>query len=198
MKDGEICGPLSDGDFDAVLPEIEPGTKVYKDGWKEWRKLEDVPASELPAPPPEPPRDESAAQAAGFRRRAGAFVLDFILIRFLAGQFDGGGSYWQGSYGWNYSWSQSSAADFIGLAFWLTMIYETLMVHRFGWTLGKFIFGIRVSHEGRNLTLQRSALRVLAKKLNLLTLFIGYLMALWDRDKKALHDHLCQTRVFLR
>ena len=72
------------------------------------------------------------------------------------------------------------------------------MTHRFGWTLGKFAFGLRVSHEGRPPSLPRSLARVAAKKLNLVTLFLGYLMAAWNKDKKALHDHLCSTRVFLR
>jgi uncharacterized RDD family membrane protein YckC len=203
MRGGEIQGPMADEAFEALRRDLDPGTKVYKDGWKEWRKLEEVPGSEFPQPPPALPADESAAQPAGFMRRAGAFILDYLLIRWAVGFISGDGSGWQGwsSYGfssWNYSWSQNSASDYFGLAFWATLLYEAAMVARFGWTLGKFVFGIRVSHEGLKLSYGRSAARVLAKKLNWLTLGIGYLMALWDKDHKALQDHLCKTRVFLR
>lgn len=199
MKDGEICGPLSDAEFDAMRLSLPPATKVHKDGWEDWRKLEDVPAAELPAPPPLPPRDESASVAAGFMRRAGAFIFDYLLIRWLCSLMGLGGQFWNNGYGWSYSsWSENSVSDLFGTAFWITLAYETLMISRLGWTLGKFIFGIRVSHDGLNLNYQRSALRVLAKKLNWLTLGIGYLMVSWDKEKKGLHDHLCKTRVFLR
>jgi uncharacterized RDD family membrane protein YckC len=198
MKDGEICGPLDDAAFEAARPGISGDTKIYKDGWAAWRALEDVPASEFPKPPEAPALDESAAVPAGFGRRAGALILDYLLIRFLVGQLGLSGQVWQAAGGWQWSWSDTTAWDLLSWHFLFTAAYETLMTAKLGWTLGKFVFGIRVSHEGRPPSPLRALLRVGAKKLNWITLLIGYLMALWDKDKKALHDHLCKTRVFLR
>ena len=94
--------------------------------------------------------------------------------------------------------SDSSWTDYFGWATVFTGVYETLMIWRYGWTLGKFVFGITVMHDGRKLSWQRSLARLAAKKLNLATLMIGYVMALFDKDHKALHDYICKTRVFLR
>jgi uncharacterized RDD family membrane protein YckC len=204
MQDGEIRGPLGDLEFDHVRRSLDSSTKVHKEGWKEWRKLEDVPSSEFPQPPPPPPLDESLAKPAGFLRRAGAILIDYFLIRWLVGQLGLGGSFWHQDYSGNGFWgsyasySDSSWSDHLGWPFAFTLLYETLLTWRFGWTLGKFVFGIQVRHQGQKLSWQRSLMRVLAKKLNLITLMIGYLMAAWDKDQKALHDYLCKTRVFLR
>jgi uncharacterized RDD family membrane protein YckC len=200
MNEGELRGPLSEEEFLAVLPTLGEEAKLYKDGWKEWRRLGDVPASELPKPPePElPAQDESASRPAGFWRRAGALIVDTVLVQGIFG-FHGlsviSASMVNGQWSWN---GGEGLGGWLNWSFLVTLAYEGLMIHKFGWTLGKFIFGARVSHEGRLPTLQRSLLRVLAKKLNVFTLFLGYLMAAWNKDKKALHDHLCSTRVFLR
>lgn len=198
MKDGEIQGPLGDLEFDALRAEIAPETKVYKEGWKEWRRLGDVPASEFPQKPLPEPVDESAEKPASISRRAGAWILDFLIIRAAVTSLGQGGSFWwaPGSFSW--SLSDSSWSDWVGLATLATVVYETAMIHRLGWTLGKFVFGIKVLHEGRLLTWQRSLARVILKKLNWATMMIGYAVAFFDKDTKALHDHLCKTRVFLR
>jgi len=41
-------------------------------------------------------------------------------------------------------------------------------------------------------------LRYLASILSALTLGIGYLMVLWDSEKRTLHDLICGTRVIYR
>ena len=198
MKDGEIQGPLSDLEFGDLRLGIPPETKVFKEGWKEWRRLGEVPDSEFPGPPPLPPLDESRAKAASFGRRAGAWILDFLLIRFIVSQLGLSGEIWNTGHGWSWSMTDNSWTDHFGWVFWLTALYETLMIWRFGWTLGKFTFGVVVMHDGRKLSWQRSLARLAAKKLNLATFMIGYAMAAFDKDSKALHDYICKTRVFLR
>lgn len=205
MQDGEIRGPLSDGDFDLARRDFLPETKVYKEGWKEWRKLGDLSAADLPQAPPVAPLDESSSKASGFWRRVGALLIDYFLMRWLVGLFGLGNDvqHWSytgpGAFFSSYSFlSDYSWTDHLRWQFAFTLVYETLLTSYTGWTLGKFVFGLRVSHEGHLLSWQRSLLRVLAKKLNWITFLIGYLMAAWDKDHKALHDHLCSTRVFLR
>jgi uncharacterized RDD family membrane protein YckC len=41
----------------------------------------------------------------------------------------------------------------------------------------------------------RSTGRYFAKMLNGFTFYIGFLMAIWDDEKRALHDRICTTRV---
>jgi uncharacterized RDD family membrane protein YckC len=200
MQNGELRGPLSEEEFLALLPSLDENAKVYLEGWKEWRRVGDVPAAELPkAPEPEAPAlDESQARPAGFWRRAAALLVDTALVQGLFG-FHGlsGISATVVNGQWSFNGGEG-LGSWLNWSFLVTLAYEGIMVQRYGWTLGKFIFGMRVSHEGRRPSLKRSLLRVLAKKLNVFTLFLGYLMAAWNKDKKALHDHLCATRVFLR
>ncbi len=76
-------------------------------------------------------------------------------------------------------------------------IYEILMVGKYGATVGKMATGLKVvDHNGRPVTMARSAGRYFAKILSgLPTLMIGYLMAAFDAENRALHDRICSTRV---
>lgn len=75
-------------------------------------------------------------------------------------------------------------------------IYETLFVGRFGATPGKMVCHLKVVRpDGRPLTYMRSLCRYLAKVLNDFTFTIGYIIAGFDDEKRALHDRLCDTRV---
>jgi uncharacterized RDD family membrane protein YckC len=76
-------------------------------------------------------------------------------------------------------------------------VYEILMVGKYGATVGKMATGLRVvDHNGRPVTMGRSAGRYFAKILSgLPTLMIGYLMAAFDAENRALHDRICSTRV---
>jgi uncharacterized RDD family membrane protein YckC len=74
--------------------------------------------------------------------------------------------------------------------------YETWMVTRYGGTLGKMICRLRVVMiDGSNLTYGRSLGRHFAKYISGLTLWIGYIMAGVDDEKRSLHDRICDTRV---
>lgn len=78
----------------------------------------------------------------------------------------------------------------------ITMSYEVVLVGRYGATLGKMACGIRVvTAEGQPVSYLRALGRYWAKQLSALTCMIGYLIAFWDKEKRALHDHICNTRV---
>jgi uncharacterized RDD family membrane protein YckC len=63
-------------------------------------------------------------------------------------------------------------------------------------TLGKKICGIVVVDEhGSKLTMGEGFLRSLCRILSGMTLGIGYLIALFDQDNRALHDRLVKTLV---
>jgi uncharacterized RDD family membrane protein YckC len=75
-------------------------------------------------------------------------------------------------------------------------LYEILFIGKYGATPGKMLMKIKVvSPEGEPISYGRSTGRYFAKILSGLILYIGYLMAFWDPEKRALHDRICQTRV---
>jgi uncharacterized RDD family membrane protein YckC len=75
-------------------------------------------------------------------------------------------------------------------------LYEILMIGRFGATVGKMAMKVKVvTPEGAPISYARSTGRYFAKMLSGIILMIGYLMAFWDDQKRALHDRICQTRV---
>lgn len=63
-------------------------------------------------------------------------------------------------------------------------------------TPGKRLFGIYVmTKDGRRLTVLHAVGRYFAYLLSFITLYIGFFIAGWTREKTALHDIICGTRV---
>jgi len=74
--------------------------------------------------------------------------------------------------------------------------YEIFFIAKRGATIGKMIFGLKVIRaDGSPLSLGLSTGRYFAHFINTFTLGIGYLMAAFDVQKRALHDRICETRV---
>ena len=65
-----------------------------------------------------------------------------------------------------------------------------------GWSLGRALFGIRVTRrDGGEVGLWRLLARDLAHLLDTLPLFIGWLWPLWDRRRRTFADLLLRTEV---
>jgi uncharacterized RDD family membrane protein YckC len=63
-------------------------------------------------------------------------------------------------------------------------------------TPGKMACGLEVvSPEGFQISVMRGVGRYFAESLSSMILLIGYLMVLFDDEKRALHDRICNTRV---
>ncbi len=76
------------------------------------------------------------------------------------------------------------------------MAYEVFFVGKFAATPGKMACGLKVvTADGGTVSYARAVGRFFAKWLSNLTLLIGYIMAAFDYEKRALHDHICGTRV---
>jgi uncharacterized RDD family membrane protein YckC len=77
----------------------------------------------------------------------------------------------------------------------LAILYDGILIGRWnGQTIGKRICGIKViSADGRPCTMGQSFGRAVAQLLSVLTLFIGYIMAAFDEQKRALHDRIAYT-----
>jgi uncharacterized RDD family membrane protein YckC len=75
--------------------------------------------------------------------------------------------------------------------------YEVFMIGKYGATLGKMACKIKVvTADGGRVSYARALGRYFAKLLSSLTCMIGYIIALFDDPQhRALHDHICNTRV---
>jgi uncharacterized RDD family membrane protein YckC len=77
--------------------------------------------------------------------------------------------------------------------------YEVILIGKYGATLGKMAMKIKVViADGGRVTYARAAGRYFAKMLSAFTCMIGYAIALFDKEKRALHDHICNTRVIYK
>ena len=77
--------------------------------------------------------------------------------------------------------------------------YETLMIGKYGATLGKMAAKVRVvTAEGGKVSYARALGRYFSKFLSAMICAIGYIMAAFDEEKRTLHDRICNTRVITR
>jgi uncharacterized RDD family membrane protein YckC len=84
----------------------------------------------------------------------------------------------------------------IGLNVVIAASYEILMIGKYGATLGKMACKVRVvTAEGGQVSYARATGRHFAKILSWATCLIGFIMAFFDEERRALHDRICNTRV---
>ena len=78
----------------------------------------------------------------------------------------------------------------------LSLAYEVYFLSTKGATPGKMALGLKVTTaNGGPISPGLAAGRYFAKILSWLTLCIGFIIAGFDAEKRALHDHICGTRV---
>lgn len=78
----------------------------------------------------------------------------------------------------------------------IAVAYTVFFLGRFGATPGKMALKLKVRRsDGSDLTYGRAFGRHFADLLSSMTLLIGYIIAAFDDQKRALHDHICDTRV---
>jgi uncharacterized RDD family membrane protein YckC len=90
------------------------------------------------------------------------------------------------------------AVGAIGLFLGLTLLYELYCAGMAGQTVGMKLLGIRmISARGRAPGAGRGLLRVLGFVVSVVPGALGWLWAIFDREHRALHDHLAGTYVIL-
>ena len=78
----------------------------------------------------------------------------------------------------------------------LSCLYQGYFLSQKGATLGKMLMGLKVvTVDGGPITVSRAIGRYFASMLSSVILCIGYIMVAFDDQKRALHDHICGTRV---
>jgi len=134
-------------------------------------------------------------ELASLLHRGAAKVIDWFLAALLYG---GLVAFWAS----RIPFEQRSAAISVALFFvvpglWLTWLVCNALLG--GRTVGKRMCGLQViTDRGDPLGAGRNFGRIWAESLSWGLLFLGYLFAFLDRQKRTLHDHLCGTRVVLR
>ncbi len=81
----------------------------------------------------------------------------------------------------------------------VALSYEVVLIGKYGATLGKMACKIKVvTADGGRVSYLRSLGRYFSKMVSGMICAIGYIMAGFDSEKRALHDRMCNTRVVLR
>lgn len=130
-------------------------------------------------------------EPAGFNERFVAYVIDafpFVAGAHLTMHAAVNAGYVSRSTGGEWKWKLLWTGVYI--------IYETIFSSGGRATLGKFLLNLRVrAADGGNLSFGRALARAFSYFLSSLTLDLGYLMALFTPQKRALHDYVAGSRV---
>lgn len=147
--------------------------------------------------------DQPAALAyAGLQLRIVAFILDIMVLISFGMLFGAGtGAYLVVDSRLN-DGNLSDQAPYVAVAVLLAYVlaflplYHVLLWSWRGQTVGKMAVHIKVlSRTGGRVSLGRSALRLLGYAASVTPLFLGVVIALFDRERRALHDRLADTVV---
>ena len=199
---GKQLGPIDETELNRLvtLGAVRSDTLVWHEGLTSWQPLGVVRGM--------PP----AAAAAGGRRYGGfwirfvARVIDVILlgvinaiVRFPLMLMFGIGAGGLGRPGGGLIFAPAlmgvlGLSALIGIA--LGAAYEIYFLTAYGATPGKMALGLRVIRaDGGPISPMLALGRHFALWLSGIILMIGYIMAAFDPEKRALHDRICETRV---
>jgi len=212
-------GPVSDSEFARLAREkiIREDTLVWQHGMPDWKIYADI-VTTLPPPEIAPPIIEASAadvaailaenpaapRYAGFWIRAAAKLFDWVLLAIVSRQLarvmgladidvmqlvQGGMETLE-----PYTQRLMLLALLDSV---MRLAYYWFFLKRYAATPGKLMLGLKVVRaDGDPLThgliIGRFFSEVLAKYF---TLCVGYLVAAFDPEKRAMHDHFCNTRV---
>jgi uncharacterized RDD family membrane protein YckC len=154
---------------------------------------------------------ETAGIYGGFWIRAGAYMIDQIALFLVRLPFElalRAFVFWQMFQGSGNTptpfWQLRGVLIAYGLYFIFILAlhtaYYVFFVGRYGATPGKMALKLQIVRSDLSkVTYLRALGRYFAQALSgSLTLYIGYIMAGFDSEKRALHDYICDTRVIKR
>ncbi|HEY6347750.1 MAG TPA: RDD family protein [Bryobacteraceae bacterium] len=217
---GRQKGPVDDTSLDQLVTQgvVRDDTLVWNEGMSGWQPHASVRGTRA-APPPFAPTTAAYAAPASVVPAAphyGGFWIRFV-ARFIDGIILGATSaiirlplvaiFGLGSFAGlrNGNPEDVIAAlpgimGFFGLSFFIGiaigLAYEVFFLSTRGATPGKMVFGLKVIRaDGGPITPALAAGRYFAVWLSYLTLMIGFIIAGFDSQKRALEDHICETRV---
>ena len=160
-----------------------------------------VPVSQpiVPPPPPLPTRPlPTPLELARLGDRFLALILDMLVV---AAVFAVIGMYlavrWGGITESGFSLQGGAALMALGLVVVVALLYYWLSEGLFGATLGKAILGIGiVGGDDRRCTIKASAIRNALRLIDgLFVYLVGFLVAVFSKQRQRIGDHLARTRV---
>ena len=87
----------------------------------------------------------------------------------------------------------------VGIGLGIRAFYNIWFIGKLGATPGKMACGLRViCSDGEKVSYARATGRFFAEILSGMIFAIGYIMAAFDEQKRALHDRICDTRVIYK
>ena len=139
------------------------------------------------------------AQFAGFWVRVLASIIDGVIIGLFNGFLQIGVSGMTSSVADDPDAAMLVMATSVGLtlvSITIAALYEIILTVKYGATVGKMALKLRVvTADGQGLRYGRSTGRHFAKWVSQMIAFIGYIMVGFDKEKRGLHDMMCNTRV---
>lgn len=133
---------------------------------------------------------------AGFWIRVGAYMVDYViqLIVFFALQMVVAPILFAPGDDPGAALAGFLLAQGINMTVWIA--YGTWFVGKFGATPGKMVCGLQIVRpDGSQVTYLRAFGRIFAAMISGMIFAVGYIIAAFDSEKRALHDHMCDTRV---
>jgi uncharacterized RDD family membrane protein YckC len=129
---------------------------------------------------------------AGFFRRFAALAIDWLTLSVIADILS-----FAYRIGRGFEPREIHLDIAMGLSVVLIMLYFTLLTGEGGQTLGKMLLGIKVQcTDGSRAGYGRAFIRTLGYIVSFFFMtFLGFLWALWDRNKQAWHDKIAGTEV---
>ncbi|MES1261289.1 MAG: RDD family protein [Acidobacteriota bacterium] len=199
---GRQAGPVSEPELGQLLRNgvIDSDTLVWRAGMPDWQPYGTVigipPVSGYAAAAP-PPVHRGRFVYAGFWIRAVAYIIDGAVIALIRSiiLLPLGFSMLE-SHPFRSPWFfiRMGEAQLSGFA--ISLCYFIFFWTQFGATPGKMVCRLKVvTPRGDLISLGTAAGRYFGQILSGLILCIGFMMAGWDDEKRALHDRLADTRV---
>ena len=126
---------------------------------------------------------------AGFWIRVGAKIIDGIVLSVVGFALG-----FLGSFVASNAMARSVIQNIFSLV--ISIGYTTYFLGAYSATPGKMACGLKVVRpDGEKISYARACGRFFAELVSSLILGIGYLMVIFDAEKRALHDRICDTRV---
>lgn len=219
-NEGQRQGPISTEEFARLVAAgtVRDDTLVWRagmTGWQAWREV--APTVQLPTPEPVPPPvpygvgpanvqapTREPVQYGGFWIRLLAKLIDgiilFVVGNIISALFLGDAIMALESLNPEDPAALGQIMAIFGRLMLLGMVvglsYHWFFLAKFAATPGKLALGLRIVRgDGSPLSHGRIVARFFAEYLSGFILYIGYIIAAFDDEKRTLHDYICDTRV---